>query len=249
MTVPPEETTRAGFPATRASAVVEARSADPERRRAAFGALAAAYWRPAYAHLRLRLRESPDDAADLVQGFFAKALEKSWFDAFDPAKGRFRTFLRTCLDGFAANERKAAGRLKRGGGRAALPLDFADEEGEIRRLEPATPDAVERACDDAWTRGLFAEALRRLRAESTAAGRDVALRIFERYDLDPPSDPPPTYASVAEACGVKPTDVVNKLALMRRELRRHVLEALRDVTADDAEFRDEARVVLGLDLP
>jgi DNA-directed RNA polymerase specialized sigma24 family protein len=241
--------TRAGFPATRASAVVGARSSDAEVRRAAFDALAAAYWRPAYAHLRLKRRASAEDAADLVQGFFAKALEKGWFDAFDPAKARFRTFFRVCLDGYAANEAQAAGRLKRGGGATVVGFDFADEEGEVGRVEPAAPDAVERAVDEAWARGLFAAALARLRAESDAKGRADAFKIFERHDVDPPAEGRPTYDALAAAFGLKNSDVINRLALMRREFRRHALDVLRDVTATDDEFRDEARVALGLDLP
>ena len=44
-------------------------------RRAAFGALTQAYWRPAYHYLRVQ-----------------------WH--LEPAKARFRTFLRVCLDRF-----------------------------------------------------------------------------------------------------------------------------------------------------
>jgi hypothetical protein len=45
------------------------------------------------------------------------------------------------------------------------------------------------------------------------------------------------------------TTVTNHLALARRELRRIVLDTLRELTASDAEFRREARQLLGLDLP
>ena len=37
-----------------------------------------------------------------------RALEKDFFDGYDPEKGSFRTYLRTCLDRFVANEKKAA---------------------------------------------------------------------------------------------------------------------------------------------
>ncbi len=49
------------------------------------------------------------------------------------ARGVAVSPLRTCLDGFAANERKAARRLKRGGGQAHLSLDFEGAEEELRR--------------------------------------------------------------------------------------------------------------------
>ena len=48
-----------------------------------------------------------EDAEDLTQGFFTRAMEKEFFGGYDPAKARFRTFLRTCLDRFVANEDQA----------------------------------------------------------------------------------------------------------------------------------------------
>src|SRR6266545_8142728 len=91
------------FPLTRRSVVRAAASADPETRRRAFEALVAAYWRPVYKYLRLEWSAPGEDAEDLTQGFFARALEKGFFDRFDPSRSRFRTYLRTCLDGFVAN--------------------------------------------------------------------------------------------------------------------------------------------------
>jgi hypothetical protein len=43
------------------------------------------------------------------------------------------------------------------------------------------------------------------------------------------------------------TSVTNHLALARREFRRIVLEKLRELTSTDAEFRREARALLGVD--
>lgn len=43
--------------------------------------------------------------------------------------------MRACLDSFAANERKPAGRLKGGGNAPILPLDFDTAEGELRSMD------------------------------------------------------------------------------------------------------------------
>jgi DNA-directed RNA polymerase specialized sigma24 family protein len=127
---------RAPFPPTRQSMVEGARSPDAEERRGAFERVVQAYWQPVYAYLRIR-GASVEDAEDLTQGFFARAFEKRFFDAYDPARARFRTFVRTCLDGYAANERAADRRLKRGGGVPVLSLDFAAAERALP--EPAAP--------------------------------------------------------------------------------------------------------------
>ncbi len=96
------------FPITRHSVLDRVRSDSPDVRHAAFETLAAVYWKPAYSYLRLRWHLTADDAEDVVQAFFATAFEKQYFKAFDPAKARFRTFVRTCLDRFTQHERDAA---------------------------------------------------------------------------------------------------------------------------------------------
>ena len=96
------------FPETRHSLVRDAGDPDPEVRRRALGVLIASYWKPVYKCLRIHWRVSNEDAKDLTQGFFASLLESPTLARFDPARAKFRTYLRTCLERYVANERKAA---------------------------------------------------------------------------------------------------------------------------------------------
>ena len=121
-----------GFPATRHSAIERIRDADPETRREAFGDLVEGYWRPVYKHLRLTWHLDAEDARDLTQGFFADAFQKAWLERYEPAKARFRTFVRVCADRFVMNMRQSSSRLKRGGGVQTLPLDFEGAEVSSR---------------------------------------------------------------------------------------------------------------------
>lgn len=73
------------------------------------------------------------DAEDLAQEFFSRAVQRGFFDDYDPERARFRTYLRTCLDRFAANARRDERRLKRGGGVTMLSLDVAGVERELCR--------------------------------------------------------------------------------------------------------------------
>jgi RNA polymerase sigma-70 factor (ECF subfamily) len=119
------------FPSTNYSAIVAARSDDESIRRRAFDTILTSYWKPAYKYIRLKWQIDNEDAKDLTQGFFATAFEKDYFATYDVAKASFQTFLRTCLDGFVANERKAGRRLKRGGDRYHYQLDFLSAEDEL----------------------------------------------------------------------------------------------------------------------
>ena len=100
---------------------------------------------------------------------------------------------------------------------------------------------------DEWVRSLFAIAVTEIKALSDERGKEVAYRLFAKYDLeDDGHDPEASYARLATEFGLPVTQVTNHLAWARREFRRIVLERLREITADDDEFRDEARELLGV---
>ena len=240
---------RSRFPTTRLSAVREAGSSDPGVRERGFTAVVEAYWKPAYKYVRLRFHEDAEGARDLTQGFFASALEKRWLGAYDPKKGTFRTFLRTCLDGFVSNQRKAAHRQRRYPGAPLLSLDFEGAEGEI--LERPLPDgkSMEELFHEEFVRGLFAAAVEELEARCEGAGRPAAFALFERYDLDPGPEGAPTYASLADATGLSTAEVTRELAFARRVFRRIVLDRLRRVCGGDREYREEVRAILGAQAP
>jgi RNA polymerase sigma factor (sigma-70 family) len=246
MTTDPPPGARGGFPATRQSLLQAVASADPETRRRAFGTLVALYWKPVYKLLRLRHGLSPEDAEDLTQGFFTRAFEKGVLDRFDPARARFRTYLRTCLEGFAANERKAAGRIKRGGGQAVLSLDFGGAEEEVRGLEVASGLDPEELFHQEWVRAVFEQSVARLREELAGTGRGVHFELFQAYDIEGSDSPDrPTYADLARRFDLPVTQVTNFLAVARRELRRQVLLVLHESTGSDREAEEEARLLLG----
>jgi RNA polymerase sigma factor (sigma-70 family) len=237
------------FPATRPSAVLAAQSSHPVERERGLAVLLAAYWKPVYKYLRLRYRESNEDAKDLTQGFFALALEKEFFAAYEPEKGSFRTYLRTCLDRYVANEKKAAQRQKRAPDAPVLSLDFADAESELARAEPAGGRTPEQRFHDEFVRNLFCLAVEKLREECALRGKDLPFLLFERYELDRDPDEKVTYDRLAEQMNLPVTQVTNFLAFARREFRRIVLETLREITASDREFREEARSLLGSSAP
>jgi RNA polymerase sigma factor (sigma-70 family) len=237
----------AAFPNTRLSVLLGVREEDPDARRAAFEVLISAYWRPVYARFRLKWRAQPADAEDLTQEFFARAVARGFFDAYQPSRGRFRTFLRTCLDRFAANALRDERRLKRGGAVTLLPLEFADTERELCRsgglLADADPDAW---FDREWIRSLLADAVESLRRATAGTPKEIRFQVFDRHDLQPVLEAErPSYQTLAGELGLPVTQVTNHLAWARRELRRLLLERLRVLAWSDSEFRSEAATLFG----
>ena len=233
------------FPATRLSVVERTRSGDEETRRVALAAIIEAYWKPAYKYLRLKWSLDAEAAADLTQEFFASALEKEVVEKYDPARARFRTYLRLCLDGFASNARKAERRQKRGGGVTMVPLDFETAEGEIATREPAVDADVDDLFYREWVRALLERSVADLKRHAGEIGRPEMFEVFTRYDLIEEGEERPTYTAIAAALNLTAATVTNHLAAMRRQFRKIVLERLRELTSSDEEWEAEAARLLG----
>lgn len=237
------------FPATRLSAVLLSHSADEAERTRAFSTLIATYWKPVYKYVRIKWHKGNEDAKDLTQGFFAKALEKGYFDRYDPSKARFRTYLRLCVDGYLANENKAAGRIKRGGDITLLPLDFDGAEEELTGERGAAESSIETFFDREWVRSVFTLAVEHLAAALAAKGKQKHFELFLRYDIQAQGEEETiTYEQLAKEFSLPVTDVTNYLAFARREFRTIVLDQLQSLTATDEEFRSEAKSLLGVDV-
>src|SRR5215831_15076735 len=99
------------FPSTQVW-LIEAAAGEP----VAMERVAALYWKPVYKYIRYKFRKDNEAAKDLTQGFFASALEREFFQRFDPSKAGFRTYLRLAVERFAANQHKTENHQKRGGG-------------------------------------------------------------------------------------------------------------------------------------
>ena len=235
------------FPLTRLTLLAAARSQDAAERARALDILFAAYWKPVYKYIRLKFSQSPQDAQDLTQGFFADLLERELLSRFDPAKSRLRTYMRLCADSFVLNEIKHAGRQKRGGDAVHLALDYSAAENELdqQTIDPATiasPEKFEEFFEKEWIRSLFSSAVEDLRQLCSTSEKKPAFALFESYDL---AGNNVSYSQLAEARGISVSDVTNQLAWARREFRRFAQDRLRSVCSTEEEFSREAKALFG----
>lgn len=230
----------APFPTTRRSVVLALASTDEAERTRAFDTLVACYWKPLYKFARVAWRRSREDAEDLTQSFFARAFEKESLATYDVAKASFRTFLRLLFERHVNNEWKSGQRIKRGGGEVHLDFESAEIEVAGELAHSVTPEEY---FQREWVRSVFSLAVERLRERCDVEGKRVQFAIFEQYDLD--DDRGVSYRELATRFDIPETQVTNFLSAARRRFREIVLDALREVTATDQEFRAEARALLG----
>jgi RNA polymerase sigma-70 factor (ECF subfamily) len=167
----------AGFPTTHWSRVAHAVNPAAPEARAALAELCGAYWYPIYAYIRRRGHD-PDVALDLTQDYFTRLLETGVLASADHRRGRFRAFLRTDCGFFLSHHHEQRRALKRGGGRAALPIDARDAEGRYLR-EPADATTPERLFDQCWALNLLDEVLKQLAREYADTGRAAQFEILQ----------------------------------------------------------------------
>jgi RNA polymerase sigma factor (sigma-70 family) len=225
------------FPATHWSAVLAAGRDDDTRAQEALAALCRTYWYPLYAFVR-RQGHGPEDAQDLTQAFFANLLEHRAVAKADPARGRFRTFLLSCLRHFLANERVRAQAQKRGGGCQVVSLDA--EAAETRfGAEPLERESPDRAYERNWALALMEQVLQRLRAEQAAAGKAAQ---FERLRDGLMGEPDaPRYADLAAQLGLSTDAVKMAVSRLRGRYRELLREEIARTVNNVAEVEEEIR--------
>lgn len=229
---------------TRPSVVEALEAADLNDGTPALETLLGIYWKPVYQYLRVARRMSHEDAEDLTQDFFSRALERNIFSRFDGSRAGLPTFLRVCLDHFVVSAHRAATRQKRGGRLVRASLDGLTIEHEV-----ALGWDPEVAFRREWIRGLFEESLAAVQAHCERHDKAIPMAVFQAVDIDPRGDVDrPSYQTLARRFAISVTQVTNYLAYVRRVFRRAVLDRIRAASGSDADYAAEAREVLGVEV-
>jgi RNA polymerase sigma factor (sigma-70 family) len=224
------------FVRTQWSDVLKAAS-DSQDATQAFERLAKAYWHPLYAFVRRRGYQ-PADADDLVQGFFEFLIAKKPLESVDPAKGRFRAFLRTVLCNFLANQQASQKAQKRGGGRLPVPLDDLppNAQADAGLAVDCSPDEV---FDADWAETLVGHAVSQLKAEYETAGR---ASVFEK--LNPflsPLGGQASYATVARDLDMSEDAVRMAVNRLRRRFRELLRARIAETVSSQEDLTEEYR--------
>lgn len=203
--------------------------------------LCRAYWRPVFA-LICRRGHSAVDAQDLTQDFFLMLLKGNLLSLANPARGRFRSLLRTALDHFLTDKKNLAQRQKRGGEIQFVQWDewLAEAPSQLSIYAQDPQDwSPERVFDVRWAATVVEQALRRLAEECETRGR---LRMFsalreylsaERVEV--------SYAKLSALLGVPEAMIKRVLHQLRVRFRTLLREEVARTVDEPAEIDDEIR--------
>jgi len=235
-------TSGARFAATQWSVVLAAGDRDDRTAAGrALDALVRAYWFPLYAFVR-RQGNSPQQAEDLTQGFFAHLLEKNALATVDGTRGKFRSFLLTALKHFITDEYRKTTARKRGGTRRGFSLETLDAEGRYDRAlaDTMTPEKV---FERNWAIAVLNTVVELLEQEYVDRGRGEIFAAL-RHCLDGQADRR-SYADLAERLGMTEAALrvtVHRMRKRYRELlREEILQTVADPELVDEELRHLAQ--------
>jgi RNA polymerase sigma-70 factor (ECF subfamily) len=209
---------------------------------AALEQLCGAYWFPLYIYVR-RQGFMPPEAQDLTQGFFQQLIEKDFLKAVDPGKGRFRSFLLAAIKHYILNQRKHAGRLKRGGDQVMVPFDAHHAEARFL-AEPTVGAAPEREFDRRWAVTVMELGLQRLSEEYREAGKEHLFRTLKRFISSEAE--PGEYADLGPGIGLTRNAVAVTVHRLRQRYGELIRAEIASTVAQPLDIDEELRYLLGL---
>lgn len=228
----------AGLPETRWTTMFQVGSESSAESQAALSLLCNAYWYPLYAFAR-RKGQSPEDAKDLVQEFFARQLLRANQNCFVTAhrvQGRFRSYLLTAFTRFASDQRDRAKAKKRHPGYDLLSIDKQDAEGRYL-AEPADELDPAMLFEWRWAMDMLNETHRALEQEYGNLGKLKRYEVLRCHLQEGRGTM--TYAEAGLQLGISEGAVTQEVFVMRRRFGEILCSRIRDTVESDAEVEEE----------
>jgi RNA polymerase sigma factor (sigma-70 family) len=229
------------FNTTHWSVIINAKSDDTARAGDALACLCQTYWGPVRTYIT-RVQQNSVDAEDLTQEFFARFLERMYFRQADRQRGRFRSFLLTCVKHFLINEQERSSAQKRGGGQEFISLDENATDGPRADLEPRDERTAEDAYEESWALTLLDAVRRKVEAEYT--GKAERFAILEQFL--PGEEPELTYGEAAVLLGAPEGTVKSDVHRLKRRFRELLRKEIAQTVATEAEIDEELRYLVSV---
>ena len=165
-------------------------------------------------------------------------LERKDLDVVRREKGRLRSYLLVSLKNFLAKARRRELAVKRGEGRALVPLDelLAREHAD---LEPADNLTADRTYERRWALTLLEQVLMRLETEYRSADNEKLFECLNEFLSDEPGRR--SQAEVASELGMTENALKQAFHRLRRRYRQLLRDEIAQTVAVPGDVEDELR--------
>jgi RNA polymerase sigma factor (sigma-70 family) len=210
----------------------------------ALGNLCERYWYPLYAFFR-REGRSPEDARDLVQGFFAHLLDPQHarLASVGKEKGRFRSFLLGSAKRFATDLWRREAALKRGGGLPTVSIDHQKAEA-CYAFEPVDTLNAEKIYERRWAMTILERVLVRLEDEFKAAGKEKRFCLLQGHLLG--ENDASAYSELGSRLGISANAVAAEVHRLRAKYRENFRAEVMQTVGSQQDFDEELRHIFAI---
>lgn len=182
-----------------------------------------------------------EKAKDLTQGFFQEVvLDRDLIQQADREKGKFRTFLLTALDRYAANIHRAESAKKRMPTGGLVHLDAMESWIPPESDQAGRPDEM---FVYAWASELLDEVLASVKAICKEAGQEKHWGVFHRTVIEPAdgAETPPL-SQICKDIGIEnETKASNMCITVKRRFKATLKVRIRQFVDSDGQVDEEIR--------
>lgn len=230
------------FPITSWTLLREARGATPQAC-SAREEFARRYYRPVQNYFAALTRDRAE-AEELAQGFFEKlAASGEVVAGADPARGRFRHYLKRSLSNYWKTELRFRNRKKRKAEEEVHPDGWTGSGWD--RLELQAHDTPETAFHNGWVRALLDDTLNRVRILCEEKNQTEHYQLFVGMYLCDAREPP-SWRELGAAFGLEEKAARSKTETVARHFRIVLRESLRNEVESEKFVDEEVAALLAL---
>ncbi len=232
------------LPLTDRSALRRLKTAPAGEQQALLEVLASRYWTPLFQYL-LSQGHPEAEAQDLLQDFFAFALQTGLFARADEQRGRFRSFVLASLKHFVANTQRRASRQKHRPAQGLGSLEAMLEQDYFQPPALVDAETPEVLFHRAWVCQVVRNVLKSLAEQFQRSGQTTHLTLFQSRVVGPELDGehPPPLAQQARELGLDYKEAANQIITAKRAFLRLLEKEVRAYIRSSEEAASEQQEV------
>jgi RNA polymerase sigma-70 factor (ECF subfamily) len=187
---------------------------------------------------------SPDEAADLTQGFFCHFIKHNVSAAAGRDRGRFRTFVLACFKNFINDQWRHRHRSRDIPQNMITSFNTGPDTARMHRKEPSACQSVEPEADRFWAKTVHQRVLRQMQDDYELRRKGPLFALLSPLLSGEP--PARSYGQLAASIGMSSGALKVEVMRLRHRFRQRFREEAADTLEDPADVDSECRYLLSL---